>query len=61
MIPLFLLMAIVVGLDGFEVVYLGPEGWTWLGITIGAGGFLLWWAPERAWGKFTARRPKQSK
>ncbi len=61
MIPLFLLMAIVVGLHGFEVVYPGPEGWTWRGITIGAGGSLLWWVPERAWRKFTARRPKQSK
>ncbi len=46
---MFLLMAIVVGLHGFEIFYLGPQGWTWLAISVGAGGFLAWWVPERAW------------
>jgi len=54
--PFLLLMAVVVGLHGFEMVYLGPDGWTWLAISIAAGGFLLWWVPEHAWGKFATWR-----
>ena len=56
--PFFLLMALVTGLHGFKVVNLGAEGWVWLGTMIAVGGFGLWWVPERAWGKFTARREK---
>ena len=54
--PFFLVMAVVSGLHGFGFVPLGPEGWSWLGITIGAGGGLLWFIPEQIWGSFAARR-----
>ncbi len=51
--PFFLIMAIVTVLHGSEIFWLGPSGWTWLGVTIVFGGFgLLWLLPERIWGKF---------
>ncbi len=56
--PFFLLMAMATAMHGLKVTSLGPQGWVWLGTMIAAGGFLLWWVPERAMGKFTARREK---
>ena len=57
--PFFLLMALVTGLHGFQIVPLGDHGWVWLGMTITAGGIALWWLPERVWGKFAARRARR--
>ena len=55
--PFFLIMAIVSVLHGSRLLWLGPNGWTWLGFAIVGGGFgLLWFLPERIWGKFAARR-----
>ncbi len=54
--PFFFVMAVIAGLHGFGIVPLGPDGWKWLGITVGAGGGLLWCIPEMIWGKFAARR-----
>ena len=51
--PFFLLMAVATLLHGGGIVSLGPHGWWWLGsilIIIGYG--VLWYLPERLWGKF---------
>ncbi len=54
--PFFLLMAAVVLLHGLEILWLGPDGWLWLGLTlIVVGGGLLWYLPERLWGKYSTR------
>ncbi len=51
--PFFLIMAGVAVVHGTGLVWLGPHGWTWLGVTIVVGGYgLLWLLPERIWGKF---------
>ncbi len=50
--PFFLVMTVPVLLHGFEIVWFGPEGWKWLGITIGVGSGGLWCLTEKAWGKF---------
>lgn len=50
--PFFLVMAVVALLHGFEIVWLGEQGWRWLGIAIGLGGYGLWYLPERAWGQY---------
>lgn len=51
--PFFLLMAVAVVLHGLGIVWLGPNGWIWLGLTlIVVGGGLLWYLPERVWGKY---------
>jgi len=51
--PFFLLMAAAVLLHGFGILWLGPNGWMWLGLTlVVGGGGLLWYLPERLWGKY---------
>ncbi len=51
--PFFLLMAVATALHGFEILWLGPNGWLWLGLTlIIVGGGILWYLPERLWGKY---------
>lgn len=51
--PFFLIMAGAAVLHGTRILWLGPNGWTWLGVTIVVGGYgLLWLLPERIWGKF---------
>jgi hypothetical protein len=54
--PFFLLMAVAVLMHGFRIFWLGSNGWLWLGgslIVIGGG--LLWFLPERLWGKYADR------
>ena len=34
-------MALAAVLHGLELVWLGPEGWRWLGITVAVGGLAL--------------------
>jgi len=54
--PFFLLMAVATFLHGFGFLWLGPNGWIWLGITlIIVGGGLLWYLPERVWGRYARR------
>lgn len=54
--PFFVLMAAVVLLHGFEILWLGPNGWLWLGgALIAIGGGLLWYLPERLWGMYSSR------
>lgn len=54
--PFFLLMAIIVPLHGSGLVSLGPHGWWWLGLVlIAVGGGLLWYVPERVWGRYSRR------
>jgi hypothetical protein len=51
--PFFLIMAVATLLHGSGAVWLGPNGWLWLGATIIAGGYgALWYLPERIWGKY---------
>lgn len=58
--PFFLVMALVVALHGAEVLWLGPNGWIWIGVTIVIGAYgVLWLLPEYIWGKFARfRRPQ---
>jgi hypothetical protein len=50
-------MAVAVVLHGSEVLWLGANGWIWLAITIGVGGYgVLWLLPEWIWGKFAHRK-----
>lgn len=51
--PFFILMAILGTLHGFEVIWLGQNGWMYLAmslVVIGAG--VLWYLPEKIWGKY---------
>jgi hypothetical protein len=58
--PFFLLMAAATLLHGFEILWLGPNGWVWLGASlIVVGGGLLWFLPERLWGKYSDRSSVQ--
>ena len=54
--PFFLLMAVVVPVHGFGIVWLGPNGWWWLAFAlIAVGGGLLWYLPERMWRRYSRR------
>ncbi|MCE2509714.1 MAG: hypothetical protein J4G10_01855 [Alphaproteobacteria bacterium] len=50
--PFFLVLAAAVALHGFGILWLGPNGWIWLGTAIVVGSVILWWLPERVFGKF---------
>lgn len=52
--PFFLVMAVVVALQGLGVVALGPRGWTWIGGAIAVGTALIWILSERLWGRYGA-------
>jgi hypothetical protein len=55
--PFFLLMAVLTALHGLEILWLGANGWSWLGLTlVFVGGGLLWYVPERMWGKYVRRQ-----
>jgi hypothetical protein len=55
--PFFLLSAGAVLLHGFEIVWLGDNGWLLLGISlVVVGGGLLWYLPERLLGKYSQQR-----
>lgn len=51
--PFFLVMAVPVALHGFEILWLGPDGWTWLGLIIGLGGGGLWCLTEKLRGRYS--------
>lgn len=52
--PFFLIMTVPVLLHGYEILWLGTEGWKWLGITVGVGGGGLWCVTEKLLGKYRA-------
>jgi hypothetical protein len=53
--PFFLVMAVAALLHGFEIVWLGPDGWRWLGAALIGGAVLLWTGSEKIWGRYTKR------
>jgi hypothetical protein len=51
--PYYLAMIAPVLALGIGIVPAGIYGWIALGVLIVAGSKLIWWATERAWGKFS--------
>lgn len=50
--PYYLAMILPALALGLGVVSAGIYGWLILGVLIVAGSKIIWWATERAWGKF---------
>jgi hypothetical protein len=51
--PYYLAMIVPVAVVGLGITPLTPYGWIALGILILGGGYVIWWATERLWGKFS--------
>ena len=51
--PYYLAMTLPVLVFGFGIVLAGFYAWLGLAILILAGSRIMWWATERAWGKFS--------
>src|SRR5216683_3140063 len=51
--PYYLAMIVPVMALGAGLVPVGLLGWVCLGVIILGGSGLIWWATERAWGKFS--------
>src|SRR5438445_13820627 len=51
--PYYLAMIVPVAVLASGVASVGLFGWLLLGILILAGGKIIWWATECAWGKFS--------
>lgn len=51
--PFYLIMILPVLAAGSGLVPIGPYGWGLLAAVIVAGGKIIWWATERALGKFS--------
>ena len=51
--PYYLLMTIPVLIFGSGMVAVGFSAWVVLGAVIIVGSKTIWWATERAWGKFS--------
>ena len=51
--PYYLTMLIPVLALGLGGISLGLYAWIVLGVAIILGGKIIWWATERAWGKFS--------
>jgi hypothetical protein len=47
-------MIVPVAVVGLGIAPLSPYGWVALGGFMLGGGYIIWWATERAWGKFSA-------
>ena len=50
--PFFLVMAVVVALDGLGAISLGSRGWAWIAIAIVLGTAAIWILSERLWGRY---------
>ena len=50
--PFFLAMAALALAVGLDVVSLGARGWDWIGGGTLAGAVLLYFVPERIWGRY---------
>lgn len=51
--PFYLLMILPVLAAGSGIVLIDTYGWLLLAIFIVLGSKIIWWATERAWGKFS--------
>jgi hypothetical protein len=51
--PYYLAMVVPVMALGAGLITVGILGWACLGVIILGGSGLIWWATERAWGKFS--------
>ncbi len=51
--PFYLMAIVPVALLGSGVLSANFYGWLALGLVILPGGWVIWWATERAWGKFS--------
>jgi hypothetical protein len=51
--PYYLAMIVPVLALGSGVISVGLYAWAVLGVVIILGGKIIWWATERAWGKFS--------
>ena len=51
--PYYLAMIVPVLALGLGVTSVGLYAWAVLGVVIILGGKIIWWATERAWGKFS--------
>ena len=51
--PFFLIMILPVYLHGSGVVPLGDNGWKWLGLAVGLGGYGITAFTERKFGKYS--------
>lgn len=54
--PFLLLMAAVSLLHGLQVMPLGPNGWSYIGIVLLVGATLLCVVPEWLWGRYRSER-----
>jgi hypothetical protein len=48
----FFVMATLSAIHGFELVNLGGDAWSWMGITAAVGGGALTFLPEMIWGRY---------
>jgi hypothetical protein len=51
--PFYLAMIVPVFLLTAGISSVGLSGWLFLGVLVVAGDKIIWWATERAWGKFS--------
>jgi hypothetical protein len=51
--PFYLAMTAPVIALGWGILSVGIYGWIVLGILVISGSRLIWWATERAWGRFS--------
>ena len=51
--PFFLFLAVLGVFHGYKFIWLGSYGWTFLWISLVViGGGVLWYLPEKIWGKY---------
>ena len=53
--PWFLVLAALSVLHGIDIVPLGSQGWSWIGLATLVGAIALYYLPERLLGKYARR------